>query len=34
MGSNMVTLRIGLASVDEVDDEVETWLRQAYAENA
>ncbi len=34
MGSNMVTLRIGLASVDEVDDEVESWLRRAYAENA
>lgn len=26
MGSNMVTLRIGLWSVDDVDDEVETWL--------
>jgi hypothetical protein len=34
MGSNMVTLRIGLSSVDEVDDEVETWLRRAHAVNA
>jgi hypothetical protein len=33
MGSNTVTLRIGLRSVDDVDDEVESWLRRAYAEN-
>lgn len=32
MSSSMVNLRIGLGSVDDVDDEVETWLRRAYAE--
>ena len=34
MGSGQVTVRVGLASVDEVDDEVEGWLRRAYAENS
>jgi hypothetical protein len=34
MGSNMVTVRIGLASVDDLDDEVEVWLAKAYVENA
>jgi hypothetical protein len=33
MGSNMVTVRIGLRSVDEVDAEVAGWLRRAYEEN-
>jgi hypothetical protein len=33
MGSSMVTVRIGLTSVDEVDDEVADWLRRAYEEN-
>jgi hypothetical protein len=34
MGSGSVTVRIGLTSVDQVDDEVEAWLRRAYDENA
>ena len=34
MGSSVVNARIPLACVDEVDDEVEGWLRQAYADNA
>lgn len=34
MGSSMVTARIGLTSVDQVDDEVESWLRRAYQENS
>jgi hypothetical protein len=34
MGSGQVTVRIGLSSVDEVDDEVDGWLRRAYQENA
>jgi hypothetical protein len=33
MGSSMVTHRIALTSVDEVDDEVEAWLRKAYEQN-
>jgi hypothetical protein len=33
MGSGQVTARIGLTSVDEVDDEVQAWLRRAYDEN-
>lgn len=33
MGSSAVTARLGLASVVEVDDEVERWLRRAYEEN-
>jgi hypothetical protein len=33
MGSSAVTARIALASVEEVDDEVEGWLRRAYEEN-
>lgn len=34
LGSSAAAVRIGLASVDEVDDEVEGWLRRAYQENA
>ena len=34
MGSGQVNVRIGLTSVDDVDDEVQGWLRRAYAENA
>lgn len=34
MGSGAVTARIRLASVEEVDDVVERWLRRAYDENA
>jgi hypothetical protein len=33
MGSGQVTLRIALEGVDEVDDEVEGWMRRAYREN-
>jgi hypothetical protein len=33
MGSSMVTHRISLTSVDQVDDEVEAWLRRSYDEN-
>jgi hypothetical protein len=33
MGSSSATARIGLAAVDEVNDEVEHWLRRAYEEN-
>jgi hypothetical protein len=32
--SSMVTHRIALTSVDQVDDEVESWLQRAYEENA
>lgn len=34
MGNNAVTMRIALASADEVDDEVGGWLRRAYEENS
>lgn len=34
MGQSAVTVRIGLASPDEVDDEVLRWLRRAYGESA
>jgi hypothetical protein len=34
MGSSSVTARIGLTSVEQVDDEVESGLRRAYEENA
>ncbi len=34
MGSGQVNARIVLASVEELDDEVVGWLRQAYEENA
>ena len=34
MGNNAVTMRLALASADEVDDEVEGWLRRAYEENS
>jgi len=33
MGSGQVTVRIGLAAVDDVDDEVDAWLRRAYESN-
>jgi hypothetical protein len=33
VGQSAVTVRIGLTSVEEVDDEVEGWLRRAYEEN-
>lgn len=33
MGSGQVTVRIGLTSVEEVDDEIEEWLERAYREN-
>lgn len=33
-GQSSMTMKIGLASPDEVDDEVERWLRRAYEENA
>jgi hypothetical protein len=34
MGTSSVTARIGLTSVDQVDDEVESGLRRANEENA
>lgn len=34
MGSSSVTHRIGLSYLEEVDDEVEHWLRRAYEESA
>ena len=33
MGQSAVTHRIGLATLDDVDDEVEHWLRLAYEAN-
>jgi hypothetical protein len=33
MGSGQVNLRIGLTAVDDVDDEVDTWLKRAYEAN-
>ena len=33
MGSGQVTVRIGLTSIDQVDDEVLDWLQRAYDEN-
>lgn len=33
MGSGQVTVRIGLAAVDDVDNEVDTWLTRAYHAN-
>lgn len=33
-GQSSMTMKIGLASPDELDDEVERWLRRAYEENA
>jgi hypothetical protein len=32
-GQSAVTMKIGLTSGEEVDDEVERWLRQAYEQN-
>lgn len=34
MGSSVVNARIALKSPEDVDDEVDAWLRQAYADNA
>jgi hypothetical protein len=34
MGSSVVNARIALKSPEDVDDEVEGWLAQAYADNA
>jgi hypothetical protein len=34
MGSSVVNARIALKSFEDVDEEVEGWLRQAYADNA
>ena len=34
IGSSSANVRIGLTSVDEIDDEVEGWLRKAYEESA
>jgi hypothetical protein len=34
IGQSSMTARIGLMSVDEVDEEVENWLRRAYAESS
>jgi hypothetical protein len=33
MGSSVVNARIALKSAEDVDEEVEGWLRQAYADN-
>jgi len=33
-GQSAVTMKIGLASPDELDDEVEGWLRRAYEQSA
>jgi hypothetical protein len=33
IGQSAMTVHIGIASVAEVDDEVDRWLRKAYAEN-
>ena len=33
-GQSAVTMRVGLASAEEIDDEVEGWLRQAYDQSA
>jgi Domain of unknown function (DUF5655) len=33
MGQSAVTVRIGLSSVDDVDDEAMDWLRRAYEAN-
>lgn len=33
MGSGTVSVRIGLTSAEQVDDEVTQWLQRAYAEN-
>ena len=33
MGSDAMTMRIPLTTPEEVDDEVEAWLRRAYDEN-
>ena len=34
IGSSVVNVRISLTSVDEVDDEVEEFLRRAHTENS
>jgi hypothetical protein len=33
-GQSAVTMKVGLTRADEVDDEVEGWLRQAYEQSA
>jgi hypothetical protein len=33
MGSGQVNVRIGLAAIDDVDDEVAAWLQRAYQAN-
>jgi hypothetical protein len=33
-GQSSVTMKIGLSSPEEVDDEIESWLRRAYEQNA
>ena len=33
MGSGQVNVRIGLSSVEEIDDEVAALLRRTHAEN-
>jgi hypothetical protein len=34
MGSGSVTMRISLTAAEQVDEEVESWLRRAYEENS
>jgi hypothetical protein len=34
LGNDSINVRIGLHSVDDVDDEVADWLGRAYAANA
>jgi hypothetical protein len=33
IGSSAASIRIGLTSLDEIDDEFRTWLRRSYEEN-
>jgi hypothetical protein len=33
-GQSAVTMKIGLSKADDVDDEVEAWLREAYRQSA
>lgn len=34
LGNDTITLRTGLTSADDVDDEVQEWLHRAYVENS
>jgi len=34
MGSGQVSLRVALRTLDDVDDEVEGWMRLAYEESS